>query len=287
MRCCGQPTRGCQLSRDARGARAGMTNGDAWTYIGAGKRTEHESLDSIGSRRERAAFALDVQDQKSRLTRTAGIGEVGSNVEDRRREASFVRAMPIILTSRLKLILLTPGCLRAMLEGDYTKAGALGGFSVTPDCPLLGHSSIQRRLGMIERDPEQHPWMYRGIVRSDDNLMVGHISFHHKAPDPDLFQYSRHAAELGYAISAGQRRKGYARESVLAMMEWARGQKVETFCLSISPRNIPSLKLAESMGFRKVAERIDEIDGLEYVYIADKTDTRQNIRAGRKGGIPD
>ena len=186
--------------------------------------------------------------------------------------------IPGILTSRLKLVLLTPECLRAMLEGDHVMAGALGGFSVTPDCPLLGHSSIQRRLGMIERDPEQQPWMYRAIVRRDDNLMVGHISFHHKAPDPDLFEYSDHAAELGYAIVAGQRRNGYARESVLAMMEWAREQKVETFCLSISPHNMPSLKLAESMGFRKVAERIDETDGLEYVYIADKADTQQHTQ---------
>lgn len=156
-----------------------------------------------------------------------------------------------------------------MRDGDRAEASDSGGFAVSPDCSLLGHPSIRRRLGMIEKDPEQHPWMYRAIVRQRDNVMVGHISFHHKAPDPDLLEYSSRAAELGYAIDTSQRRKGYAKESALAVMEWASKQGVETFCLSISPDNMPSLRLAESMGFRKVSERMDETDGLEYVFVAD------------------
>jgi [ribosomal protein S5]-alanine N-acetyltransferase len=175
----------------------------------------------------------------------------------------------MIFTNRLKLILLPVECLHAMLDGDHAKAGASSGLAISPDCSLLRHSSIPRRLDLIARDPEQHPWMYRAIVRKDDNAMVGHISFHHKAPDPDLFEYSNNAAELGYAIDVDQRRKGYAKESVLAMMDWARKREVTTFILSISPQNTPSIKLAESMHFRKISERTDDIDGLEYVYIAE------------------
>ena len=99
--------------------------------------------------------------------------------------------------------------------------------------------------------------------------MVGHISFHHKAPDPDVREYSEHAVELGYAIEEGYRRNGYARESALGMIGWAIEQKVYTFVLSISPANIPSTRMAESMGFKKCSERMDESDGLEYVYIAE------------------
>ena len=175
----------------------------------------------------------------------------------------------MILTNRLKLISLTTECLRAFQDGEHIQAGATGGFKVTPDCPLLGHSSIQRRLNMMNRDPQQHPWMYRAIVRKEDNVMVGHISFHHKAPDPDLLEYSDNAVELGYAIELGYRRNGYAKESALGMMDWAINQRVHTFVLSISPVNIPSTRMAESMGFRKISERIDETDGLEYVYIAE------------------
>jgi RimJ/RimL family protein N-acetyltransferase len=199
--------------------------------------------------------------------------------EDAVRRVALVREVPAILTNRLKLISLARECLLAMLNGDYVTAGAFCEFTVSPDSSLLRHSSIQRRLAMIERDPDQHPWMYRAIVRKSDNVMVGHISFHHKAPDPDLIEYSGHAAELGYAIDVVHRRKGYARESALAMMEWANRQKVETFCLSISPENMPSLRLAESMGFRKMSERMDETDGLEYVYIADMNTIRRQAKA--------
>ena len=178
----------------------------------------------------------------------------------------------IVLTDRLKLMLLTTDCLRAFLGGEYLQAGALGGFKVTSECTLLGHASLRRRLAMIEADPEQHPWMYRAIVRKDDNLMVGHISFHHKAPDPDLLVYSDNAAELGYAIELGQRRKGYAKESAIGMMDWALRQRVHTFILSISPMNIPSITMAESMGFRRIAERTDETDGLECVYMVERVD---------------
>jgi RimJ/RimL family protein N-acetyltransferase len=190
-----------------------------------------------------------------------------------------------ILTDRLQLISLTSECLRALFNGDYVGAGVYGGFIVSSECSLLRHSSIQRRLGMIEKDPGQHPWMYRAIVRKCDTVMVGHISFHHKAPDPDLSEYSSNAVELGYAIDASQRRKGYARESVLAMIEWAIEQKVKMFCLSISPQNIPSLRLAESIGFRKTAERIDETDGLEYVYISEMDHIRQFINSKSQRGI--
>jgi RimJ/RimL family protein N-acetyltransferase len=177
--------------------------------------------------------------------------------------------IPMILTNRLELISLSIECLQAMLVGDYAKAAITGGFNVSSNCSLLRHSSINRRLNLISMDPGQHPWMYRAIVRKDDNLMVGHISFHHKVPDPDLLEYSGNAVELGYAIEVDQRRKGYAKESVLAMMNWANKREVTAFVLSISPQNLPSLRLAESIGYRKISERIDDTDGLEYVYITE------------------
>jgi [ribosomal protein S5]-alanine N-acetyltransferase len=99
--------------------------------------------------------------------------------------------------------------------------------------------------------------------------MVGHTSFHHKAPDPDLAIYADVAAELGYTIESAYRRRGYATESARAMMQWAHTTHgVETFILSISPENTASLKLAESLHFHKIAERMDDVDGLELVFKA-------------------
>jgi RimJ/RimL family protein N-acetyltransferase len=171
-------------------------------------------------------------------------------------------------TKRLHLISLTTACLQALVAGDYHQAQAIGGFVVSQDCALLKDAWVGRRLRMIAADAEQHPWMYRAIVRKRDTIMVGHISFHHKAPDPTYQAYSRYGAELGYTIEALYRRQGYAAESALGMMDWARTRGVEDFFLTISPQNIPSIKLAESMQYRKIGELMDEIDGIEYLYTA-------------------
>ena len=109
--------------------------------------------------------------------------------------------------------------------------------------------------------------------------MVGFISFHHKAPDPDLLEYSVLAVELGYTVEAEYRRHGYAKESAIAMIEWAGYERgVGDFVLSISPDNVPSLRLARSMGFQVVGEQMDEIDGLEHVLTA----TLDNVVATKK-----
>jgi [ribosomal protein S5]-alanine N-acetyltransferase len=171
-----------------------------------------------------------------------------------------------IETSRLNLLSMPTACLQALAVGDYLQAHIAGGFVVDPDCSLLNDEWVGRRLRMIEADPEQHAWMYRAIIRKSDRVMVGHISFHHKAPDPFLLEYSRCGAELGYTIEAPYRRQGYATESALAMMDWARQRNVEDFFLTISPQNIPSIKLAESMQYRKIGELMDETDGIEYLY---------------------
>ena len=171
-----------------------------------------------------------------------------------------------IETKRLYLISLTTACLQALFAGDYQQAQALSGGVVSLDWALFKNDWVGRRLSLIEADAEQHPWMYRAIVRKSDNVMVGHISFHHKAPDPFYLKYSRYGAELGYTIEARYRRQGYAAESALAMMDWARKRGVEDFFLTISPNNMPSIKLAESMQYRKIGELMDEIDGIEYLY---------------------
>ena len=172
--------------------------------------------------------------------------------------------IPSIDTVRLSLVSMSMEFLRLMIERDYEAAGKMGGFSISDDYSLPIFRT-ERRLGMIEKVSDQHPWMYRSIVRKEDKRMIGHISFHHKAPDPDLLKYSDLAAELAYTIEPDYRRKGYARESAIAMMEWAnQTHGVCDFFLSISPTNLPSLRLADSMNFRKIGERQDPLDGLEY-----------------------
>jgi len=175
-------------------------------------------------------------------------------------------AISPIETTRLRLVAMSTAVLRLMMQGRFDEAARVCGFAVPENCSLGGQSWVGNRIRMIEEDASQHPWMNRAIVRREDNQMIGNISFHHKAPDPHLFDYAPLAAELGYTIEAPYRRRGYARESALAMMKWAhREHGVSTFILSISPENQPSLRMAEAMGFYRVGQHFDEIDGLEWV----------------------
>ncbi|MCG8528061.1 MAG: GNAT family N-acetyltransferase [Opitutales bacterium] len=176
------------------------------------------------------------------------------------------REAPPIETDRVILRSLSLDFLRLFSEQKVEEAQKLVDYRIPKNCHLLGHPQILRRFKMIEIDPHQHPWMYRAIVTKEDCRMVGFISFHHKAPDPDLETYSSYSVELGYTIEPAYRRKGYAKESAIAMMEWANCEHgVKEFFLTISPDNTPSLKLAETMGFNVVEEKEDPVDGLEYV----------------------
>ncbi len=177
-----------------------------------------------------------------------------------------------IKTPRLRLESLSTDCLEALIDEDLVRARSSVSFCMTIDTSLAGQYWLSRRLGMIREDASHHPWMYRAIVREEDNEMVGYISCHHGYPDPDLADYSKHGVELGYTIEPEYRRNGYAHESILALISWACTEKrdVEVF-ITVSPENEPSLKLAESLGFVKVGEHLDEIDGLEYVFSYTKT----------------
>ena len=181
-----------------------------------------------------------------------------------------VESIEPIETNRLMLYSLSIGFLRSLSEGSIGSAQQQVEYLVPKDCSLLRHRQIDRRLKMIVADPMQHPWMYRAIVRKGDNQMVGFISFHHKAPDPDLSEYCGLGAELGYTIEEEYRRKGYAKESAIGMMEWAHDNfGVRDCILTIDPENHPSLRMAEAMNFEVVGEHVDPVDGLELVMKAD------------------
>jgi RimJ/RimL family protein N-acetyltransferase len=171
---------------------------------------------------------------------------------------------PPIETERLTLLSLSVRFLRALSEQGQTEAQKLVDYCIPSNCLLSSHRQITHRINLIENDPAQHPWMYRAMITKEDPTMVGFISFHHKAPDPDLCDHSGFGVELGYTVEERYRRKGYAKESAIAVMEWANHEYgVQEFFLTISPKNRPSLAMAESMGFIPIGRHQDPTDGVE------------------------
>jgi RimJ/RimL family protein N-acetyltransferase len=65
-------------------------------------------------------------------------------------------------------------------------------------------------------------------------------------------------------VEAPYRRRGYAREAVRALFDWAASAHgIHRFVASVSPTNEPSLNLVAGFGFVQTGSHIDEIDGLE------------------------
>jgi RimJ/RimL family protein N-acetyltransferase len=122
----------------------------------------------------------------------------------------------------------------------------------------------------LAEDAHYLPWSARAIILRESMEMVGHVRFH-GPPNPDyLHPYARNAVEFGYVIFAAHRRHGYAEEALLGLMQWAkRTRDVGRFVASVSPDNFPSQRLVAKLGFKKVGEEVDPVDGIEYVYLLD------------------
>ena len=156
------------------------------------------------------------------------------------------------------LVPLTPPILRAVASGDVAEAerllGAAAGAGWEDGVPAA------LRLKQLAADPGEQPWLVRAMVASEPRRIVGSIGFH--AP-PD----EQGRVEIGYDVVAAERRKGYAREGVQALLAWAWETGRARICVaSASPQNAPSLALLRSFRFEQVGEQIDEIDGLEWVF---------------------
>lgn len=172
----------------------------------------------------------------------------------------------ILRSRRLELVLMEPAFLEALLEGDYHRAGQIGGFFIPRDLPIKQRTLLMR-LQQVRDNPEVGPWLLRAIVIRQSRTMCGYINFH-SAPGPeDLRELAADGVELGYTITESFRRQGFAKEAALTLIKWAFDQHGQRcFILSISPANEASLALAHSMGFREIGSRIDAEDGLELVF---------------------
>jgi RimJ/RimL family protein N-acetyltransferase len=172
-----------------------------------------------------------------------------------------------IESKRLSLRSLGVPEMQALLRGDRATAQQLLECTITNDA-ALDRMPLAARLDQVRADSEAQPWLLRAMVDRDSRIMVGHIGFHSPPRPQYLATIAPDGVELGYTVYAPFRRHGYATEAVLALMDWAYTQHDQRcFVVSISPQNLASTAMAESLGFERCGSHVDEEDGLEIEFV--------------------
>ena len=177
----------------------------------------------------------------------------------------------MIKTPRLTLRLMSEQFMQACLEKQVLEAETLLSASISP--PWFEEMGfLAMRVEQLRQDPDYTIWGPRAVVLESAVLdtgarMIGHIGFHGTPNQPYLLEFVPDGIEFGYTIDEAYRRRGFAFEASLALMRWAAlEQGIRRFVLSVSPNNAASQGLAAKLGFNKVGEHMDEIDGVEEVF---------------------
>jgi [ribosomal protein S5]-alanine N-acetyltransferase len=183
-------------------------------------------------------------------------------------QSGFARttvAVVTISTDRLDLIQMDAGMLIASLEGRRGDVERRLAAQLPEVWPFHG-DVFRMRLDQIREDPSVVPWLLRAMVLRDERRVIGQIGFH-TGPGPDYLEpFSPGAVELGYTVHPDYRRRGFAREAARGLMCWAETRHgIRNFVLSIRPDNVVSQAMARQMGFVKIGEHLDEVDGPEDV----------------------
>ena len=168
--------------------------------------------------------------------------------------------VPSIKTPRLTLESMNISFMRALVAHDLDAATRELDAALPAGLPDQLEHFLQYRLAQLEGDPSIQRWLGRAMILTDDagsRRLIGTIGFH--GPPDDAGRL-----EVGYRVEPEHRQRGYARESIQALFDWAAAEHgVRRFVASVSPTNEPSLRLVKGFGFRETGSHIDEIDGLE------------------------
>ena len=154
--------------------------------------------------------------------------------------------------------------MRALLARDAESAEREIGAAIPADLPEQLHVFVTYRLAQLDADPSIQRWLARAMVLTADGnrQVIGTIGFH-GAPD------DQGRLEVGYRIEPEFRRRGFTREAVRGMFDWASTvHGIRSFIASVRPDNVASLGLVRSLGFVETGTQIDEVDGLELVHEA-------------------
>jgi ribosomal-protein-alanine N-acetyltransferase len=156
--------------------------------------------------------------------------------------------------------------LDALIDGDREAVARLIAYTVPNDFPSTQTERVDGkgdllpflrfRRDQLRKDPDRYPWSLRAIVRRTDRRMIGFVNFHGPPGVNDVG--AEDAVELGWSVFLAERRKGYATETAIALMDWAlRVHGIRRFISATTPDNVASLRVHDKLGFQPTGEIVD------------------------------
>jgi ribosomal-protein-alanine N-acetyltransferase len=185
-----------------------------------------------------------------------------------------------VTSDHLKLVPMTLELMEALERRDLQSAQPMVGYRIPPQWPQGVVSVLRLRIAIARAQPETLPMLLNAMVlRADPGVVVGRIGFHGPADETGML-------EIGYEVFAAYRRRGYAREAVIAMFDWAqRDPAVLRFRASVSPQNLPSRRLVAGLGFVEVGTQWDEQDGEETIFERASGQNWRQFLPAQAGGL--
>jgi RimJ/RimL family protein N-acetyltransferase len=166
----------------------------------------------------------------------------------------------VIVTERLVLHKLPPALVALLAAADWEAARATDPPYDISDETFIGDEHVLLlRQAQLATDPDEEPWLMRVAVLKGTRQVVGRAGFH-QPPDAEG------VVEIGYSVTPRFRRQGFAVEMAEGLIAWAASRGCCACLASARPDNAPSLATIAKLGFVKVGEQMDEIDGLEWVH---------------------
>ena len=168
----------------------------------------------------------------------------------------MIAADEIVRSERLDLPLLPRELLDAFIASDRPAIARLATYSVPPDFPSNDERELVRfRRDQLVADPTRYPWSVRAIVLRAERRMIGFVNFHGAPGVNDTGTPG--ALELGWTVFQEYRSHGFATETAVALMDWARSRGVRHFISSTTPDNAASLRVHEKLGFARTGEVVE------------------------------
>jgi RimJ/RimL family protein N-acetyltransferase len=167
----------------------------------------------------------------------------------------------VIDTPRLELHHLSVQGIIDLYELKDDEAAIAGRTFTNPQQTLIKESGpLGWRVPQVKVDPSINKWFVRFIVLKETQEVIGSTSFH-GAPDGEGM------IEIGLGIEVPFQGKGYAKEALKGMWNWACGfSEVKTLRYTVSPDNMPSIAVITYFDFEYQGQQMDEIDGPENIY---------------------